>query len=466
MRLEQLSCPACAASISVAPTVVERVCPYCGATLHVQREEGEASLLVLERVTDAITTSQARTTAAIGQSTAVTQDELRRLQHTQELYALEVQLASIQSEMRALQRMPSNKVIKRQIRELQDQHRYLVARIAEIRAILDPRSVQQPLPYATGSGGHGCIGGAILAVLWVCFSPIMLLGKMIQSDSKLIRGFGLTIAGFVLFGVALGNMTGDNSVKRVVTTSSVSSPHPYRTATVSPTATRTSTPTVQSTPPVAPKVVDAPIELLAAPIPVAQTGLTEASSSIFPTPTPDVPNLTATAFSLSKASGGSQRFQNGIIAFNMPATWTVQTAGADYVVIVHEYYELRIGWTVVSNGVIAHNVDSELSNSPADAVQAVLDRLSQPPDASGEVKSISERAEKEIAGVPVIGSAYQALVLAPGTNKTGLYYIADFACAEYLVCATRYNKPGLIPFSDRDQEFLNSVIGSIEYLQK
>lgn len=460
MKLEQLSCPACAASVSVAPQTVQAVCPYCGAALHVQRSDGEAVLLVLDRVTDAISTSQAWTTAAIDQSASATQEELRRLQYTQELSGLELQLASIQGEIRALQRMPPNKVIKKQLGELWKQQRLLVGRIVELRAILYPAS-QQSMSYSSASNSRGCVASSIEAVLWICFAPLVLLGKLIQSDSKVARVTGFTIAGFVLLAIALGNMNGRNSSRSFMTTS-VPSQRVVVTRAVQPSTVIPPSPTVQPTPT---EMEAAPVELLAAPVQVEQPTLIR--SSLFPTPTPEMLSGAATGFSISTASNGAQRYQNNVIAFDVPSKWTAQMAGSKSVIISDQAHTLWIEWTEVSSGATLSAVEHRSSEAvPADAVQIVLKHLAEHFDGSGEVKSVMERPEKTISGLSVIGNAYQAFILAPETKNTSYYYIADLACGESLVCNIVYKKQGLIPYSDRDQALLNFMIGSIAFVQQ
>ena len=89
--------------------------------MRVPRSEGEVALRTSQQMTTAIANSSAQTKAAIGESAAVTREELQRLQFTQEISNLELRLATIQSEIRTLNRMPATKVTKQQLRQLRGQ---------------------------------------------------------------------------------------------------------------------------------------------------------------------------------------------------------------------------------------------------------------------------------------------------------------------------------------------------------
>lgn len=215
MSLEQLKCPACAAAVSVSPGASQATCAYCGATLRVQRSDGENTLLLAEKVTDAIADSGAQTKAAIGESTAVTREELRRIQLTQELAGLELRLTTLQSEIRSLQRMPSNKVTGQQLAQLGKQEADLQVRIAQLHAALNPPPPPSTLPTAappavkskspktkpaqaiTAEGEtkrRGCVGWTLLVLAWFFFWPFMLPWTMIRSQKKPVRIAGYVVA--------------------------------------------------------------------------------------------------------------------------------------------------------------------------------------------------------------------------------------------------------------------------------
>lgn len=210
MSLRQLKCPACAATVSVPPGVKEVTCSYCGSALHLQPGEGETTLLLAAQVKDAIAATGAQTEAAIDENTAVTREELRRMQYSHELASLEMRLTTVQSEIRGLQRMTHNSVTARQLRDLQKQEGALLARIAEVRAVLTPPAAPAPAApsvkttMAKPAGEkkqRGCLGWGLLILAWWFFWPILLPWTMIRSQSKLIRIAGWVVA--VIFSLYL-----------------------------------------------------------------------------------------------------------------------------------------------------------------------------------------------------------------------------------------------------------------------
>lgn len=208
MSLEQLECPACGAPVSIPAGGGQVACSYCRVTLRLQHNEGEAALLPVGQVTGAIADAGAQTKAAIGESMAVTRDELRRMQQTQELAGLELRLATLQGEIRSLQRLPSSKVTAQQLRQLRQQETGLQTRIAELQAALNPapasgiqnvaqRNSRKDAKVSASDGTvkhRGCLGWALLVVAWFFFWPFLLPWTMIRSQSKPVRIAGYIVA--------------------------------------------------------------------------------------------------------------------------------------------------------------------------------------------------------------------------------------------------------------------------------
>ena len=195
-----MQCPACSAPISVSPGAAQTKCSYCGSTLHVQRSDGDTALIASAQMTDAIAHSSAQTKAAIGESAAVTREELRRLQLAQELSNLELRLESVQGEIRTLQRMPldqgNKSITQQQLRQLQTQEAGLTSRIAQVNTSLHPAS---PVTAAAASNAasprtearkRGCVGWGLLIVAWVIFWPFMLAWTLIHAKYKPLRVLG------------------------------------------------------------------------------------------------------------------------------------------------------------------------------------------------------------------------------------------------------------------------------------
>jgi ABC-type nickel/cobalt efflux system permease component RcnA len=93
MEIKKVNCEACGAPITVPEDVEFLNCSSCGSALAVQRGEGYVSLKMVKEVT-----------SAIRDGTYATKSELQKLQITQEISMLEMQLNSIQGEIRSLDR--------------------------------------------------------------------------------------------------------------------------------------------------------------------------------------------------------------------------------------------------------------------------------------------------------------------------------------------------------------------------
>jgi uncharacterized Zn finger protein (UPF0148 family) len=136
MTITTVSCSSCGAPIKIPEDVDFLNCVYCGAALKVQRGEGYVALKLAEQVSKSIQQVGDRTQATIREGTYATQSELKRLQITQEIASLQIQLSGIQAEIRSLERQKSNRKIKKQLRELRDQEKNLLASINRLQAWL------------------------------------------------------------------------------------------------------------------------------------------------------------------------------------------------------------------------------------------------------------------------------------------------------------------------------------------
>lgn len=130
MNITKLSCISCGSPINVPPDETQYKCPYCGTVQHFQRRPGQIS---------ASETNQPR---LVESDATTTQTELKRLQLGQEASMLQLQLSTLQSEIRSLERQSPSKQIVRQLKELKTQEIDLTNRIKTIQATLSP----QPVP--------------------------------------------------------------------------------------------------------------------------------------------------------------------------------------------------------------------------------------------------------------------------------------------------------------------------------
>lgn len=127
MSIVQQQCPACAAPLPVQPAQRRVKCDYCGSALSVEQQGDQISLELAERVIDKLQQSGAQTHA-----------ELTRMRLTQELHSAEMRLANVQSEMRSIQRGPSNVISRTHLNELHLESQALQKQIAAIKAQLYP----------------------------------------------------------------------------------------------------------------------------------------------------------------------------------------------------------------------------------------------------------------------------------------------------------------------------------------
>ena len=126
MSIVQQLCPACAAPLPIQPGERRLKCVYCGADLTIERDGDEISVTLADEV--------------IG--------KIDRLRLTQELHAAEMRLMNVQSEIRSIQRGPSNNMSRTQLNQLHKESTTLQQQIASIKAQLDPTAEPAPVSAA------------------------------------------------------------------------------------------------------------------------------------------------------------------------------------------------------------------------------------------------------------------------------------------------------------------------------
>ena len=110
MKLIKLNCTACGAPISIPDDIDQLNCAVCGSLLYLERGEGYYSLKVAEKIDDAIQQSSKSTEDAIRETAEMTQKELRRMQISQNLRAVESKITATQNEQKMLANQPMNPV--------------------------------------------------------------------------------------------------------------------------------------------------------------------------------------------------------------------------------------------------------------------------------------------------------------------------------------------------------------------
>ena len=138
MELVKTICTSCGAPVTVTPDTDTLKCRFCGATMTVQRSGEDIALRLTSQVGKSIQETGTQTQTSIREGTQVTRAELQRLQLNHQLSSAQMQLATIQSEIRGLQRQKANNTIKRQLGELRTQEGDLIDQIGVLQDALAP----------------------------------------------------------------------------------------------------------------------------------------------------------------------------------------------------------------------------------------------------------------------------------------------------------------------------------------
>jgi len=149
MNISKLNCTACGAPISVPEDLDQITCTSCGTGLIIERGEGYVALKLAEKIARTIEVSGIQTQELIRENTQVTRAELQRLQVSQELSSLQMQLNGIQTEIRMLQRDTNNKA-KKQLGELRVKEYLVMERIRGVKKQIfspDPNDLQTKIDF-------------------------------------------------------------------------------------------------------------------------------------------------------------------------------------------------------------------------------------------------------------------------------------------------------------------------------
>jgi hypothetical protein len=136
MDVQRLVCVSCGAPIQVSADSDRLQCAYCGVMLTVDRSAGHAALKTAQQVRQTIQDVGAQTQTSIREGAQVTQAELQRLQISNELSSVQLQLSSVQSEIRTLERQPASSTVRRQLLELRRREADLLLRAESLQASL------------------------------------------------------------------------------------------------------------------------------------------------------------------------------------------------------------------------------------------------------------------------------------------------------------------------------------------
>gem|GEM_PF-985315 len=122
MQVTGIDCPSCGAPILLNAGNSSGYCEYCGKTVIVESE-------MLEDVGEKIAST-------IHAADSKTQVEIQRLQHTQELNMLQMQLSNLRSEKRNLERN-KNRQTTNQLAQIQNEEKGIINRISNLQDALN-----------------------------------------------------------------------------------------------------------------------------------------------------------------------------------------------------------------------------------------------------------------------------------------------------------------------------------------
>lgn len=210
MKIEPIHCPACFAPATVPPGADRVICEYCGTTSFIEQSHGQVTLKFeheLAGLRQTLQDSSTQTAQSVRASAEDTQKEIQRLRLSQELSTVEMRLANVQAEYRALARnndKKQSKTVKAQLAELEREVGWLTAQRAQIHnslAALNPAPMEgvgasMAVGFAKGqTGGNrmmGCLGwGALWVVLFTLLGGLFM---SILGDTGALLGFILSVA--------------------------------------------------------------------------------------------------------------------------------------------------------------------------------------------------------------------------------------------------------------------------------
>lgn len=132
MNLVNLVCPGCGAIIHEENGKTR--CEYCGREILIESKTVEK---ISETVKDSIDKVGSLTIEEITTAKQTTNNELKRLQATQELSALQMQLSNLRSEKRNLYLInKKNRIHKNQLRQIEDEEKEITNRINSLQSFL------------------------------------------------------------------------------------------------------------------------------------------------------------------------------------------------------------------------------------------------------------------------------------------------------------------------------------------
>lgn len=179
MKVTKLNCTACGSPMSIPEDIDQITCTSCGTGLIIERGEGYVALKLAEKIARTIEVSGIQTQDVIRENTQVTRAELQRLQVSQELSSLQMQLNGIQTEIRMLQRDTKNSKAKKQLGGLQEKEYQVMERIHSLKK---QKFSPDPIDLKTSIDFYAW------EYAWVEAEIVALLGSNLSQKYQLING--------------------------------------------------------------------------------------------------------------------------------------------------------------------------------------------------------------------------------------------------------------------------------------
>lgn len=123
MQIQGIDCPSCGAPVSVSEGNTKATCEYCGKNVLFESQ-------MLQNIGDKVANTFQKVETQ-------TQEEIRRLQLSQELSLLQMQLSNLRAEKRGLERTGGRQAMSH-LKQIQDEERGIISKITTIQNLLNP----------------------------------------------------------------------------------------------------------------------------------------------------------------------------------------------------------------------------------------------------------------------------------------------------------------------------------------
>ncbi len=165
MNISKLECPSCGAAIKEVNG--KAYCEYCGREAIIESKVIEE---IGKTVGNTIEQSGVVTQEAIKSGSENTQIELRRLQMSQELSTLQMQLSNLRSEKRSLSLVQKKtRTHKKQLQEIDEEERNILSHINLIQSTFYPQQNQSKGNYSVSISKPGKPRSQSVAILLAFF---------------------------------------------------------------------------------------------------------------------------------------------------------------------------------------------------------------------------------------------------------------------------------------------------------